>query len=125
MTANPERLAALEGSIERSIQARDARAAADAWRAALDEFDVVSKSRSDPEPGAGEESYRRLWDLAARAMANLGGAGEPPLRTVADYDSDRHGPLLGVSDEGSATAAIRKGALAAPKSAALAERTPL
>jgi hypothetical protein len=58
-------------------------------------------------------------------MANLGGAGEPPLLTVADYDSDRYGPMLGVSDEGSATAAIRKGAQAAPKYTALVERTPL
>ena len=58
-------------------------------------------------------------------MANLGGEVEPPLHTLADYDSDRYGPMLGVSDEGSATAAIRRGALAAPKCAALAERTPL
>jgi hypothetical protein len=33
--------------------------------------------------------------------------------------------MLGVSDEGSATAAIRRGALAAPKATALAHRTPL
>ena len=125
MTANPERLALLERAIERATSSHDARAAAAAWRAVLDEFDVVSRARPDPEPASGESDYRRLWDLAARAMANLGGEGEPPLLTVADYDSDRFGPLLGVSDEGSATAAIRSGALAAPKSAALAERTSL
>jgi hypothetical protein len=123
MTANPERLALLERAIERATSSHDARAAAAAWRAVLDEFDVVSRARPDPEPASGESDYRRLWDLAARAMANLGGEGEPPLLTVADYDSDRFGPLLGVSDEGSATAAIRRGALAAPKSAALPERT--
>ena len=33
--------------------------------------------------------------------------------------------MLGVSDEGSATAAIRQGALAAPKAVALTNRTPL
>jgi len=124
MTANPERLAGLEAAIERATAKRDARAAAAAWRAVLDEFDAVSRTRPDPEPANGETEYHRLWELAARAMANLGGEGEPPLLTVADYDSDRYGPLLGVSDEGSATAAIRRGALSAPKAAALAERTP-
>ena len=79
----------------------------------------------DPEPGKGEPEYERLWQLAHDAMAYLGGQAVPALETLADYDAEQYGPMLGISDGGIATAAIRKGALAAPKAAALTKLTPL
>ncbi len=125
MPVSSRRLDGLEHAIERATADRDAAAVAVGWRGVLDYFVEVSKHRIDPEPAKEEPDYQRLWKLAHLAMANLGGQGQPALETLADYDSDRYGPMLGVSDEGSATAAIRKGALAAPKCAALSERTPL
>ncbi|HKB06090.1 MAG TPA: hypothetical protein VKD90_28100 [Gemmataceae bacterium] len=118
-------LDALQGDIARAVAARDARAVAAGWRAVLDYFTQISATRLDPEPAVEEPEYQRLWDMAGQALANLGGQAEPPVETVADYDSDRYGPMLGVSDEGSATAAIRHGALASPKCAALKQCTPL
>jgi hypothetical protein len=123
MTADPKRIDELERDVETAAQRRDAAALAAVSRAVLGYHAEVSDSRPDPEPQKGEEDYERLWELAKRAMAILGGQAEPPLQTVADYDSARFGPMLGVSDEGSATAAIRRGALAAPKATALAHRT--
>src|SRR5262249_53305916 len=110
MTASSKRLDQLEAAVEAAAAARDARGVAARWRAVLDYFAEVSAGRVDPEPGKGELEYGRLWELALRAMANLGGQVVPALKTLADYDSERYGPMLGVSDSGIATAAIRKGA---------------
>jgi hypothetical protein len=96
-----------------------------AWRDVLRYYQKVSEAREDPEPGKGEADYRRLWELAKQAMASLGGQCEPSLATLADYDHERNGPLLGVSNEGGATAAIRRGALAAPHCQVTGDRTPL
>ncbi|HJZ89833.1 MAG TPA: hypothetical protein VKE40_03100 [Gemmataceae bacterium] len=125
MKPTPERLDELNAAVEQAAKGCDARGVAAGWRAVLDYFNEVSAARPDPEPGANEPVYQRLWDLARQAMANLGGQAEPAVETVADYDSARYGPMLGVSDEGSATAAIRHGALASPKCAALRQCTPL
>lgn len=125
MTADPKRVDELGRLIETAAERRDAVAVAAGCRAVLSYQAEVSAARPDPEPQTGEDEYGRLWELAKRAMAMLGGQAEPPLHMLADYDSQRYGPMLGVSDEGSATAAVRRGALAAPKAAALAERTPL
>lgn len=48
--------------------------------------------------------------------------GAAPLR---DYDAERYGPLLGVSDEGSAADAIVAAALDSPKARALPSPTAL
>jgi hypothetical protein len=125
MTADPKRINDLQRDMEAAVARRDAAALGAVARSVLEYQAAVSAARPDPEPQKGERDYERLWELAKRAMAILGGQAEPPLHTLADYDSNRYGPMLGVSDEGSATAAIRRGALAAPKAAALSEHTPL
>ena len=125
MTADPKRIDELQRGIEAAAVQRDAAALAAVARTILEYQRDLSASRPEPEPRKGERDYERLWELAKRAMAILGGQAEPPLHTLADYDSNRYGPMLGVSDEGSATAAIRRGALAAPKVAVLSAHTPL
>jgi hypothetical protein len=125
MTLITERLDQLDAAIKRSAADRDAHGVASGWRAVLDYYTEVSAVRTDPEPTDDEPLYGRLWEMARQALANLGGQAEPPVETVADYDSDRYGPMLGVSDEGSATAAIRHGALASPKCKVLKQCTPL
>jgi hypothetical protein len=125
MIASSARLDELEAAIDKAVTDHDADHVATGWRGVLDYFFEVSAGRVDPEPGKGEPEYERLWQLAHDAMANLGGQAVPSLETLADYDAKQYGPMLGVSDAGIATAAIRKGALAAPKAAALAKRTPL
>jgi hypothetical protein len=125
MTTSSARLDELEAAIEKASTDSDAVGVAAGWRGVLDYFVEVGAAREDPEPGKGEPEYQRLWELAHDAMANLGGQAVPALETLADYDSELYGPLLGVSDGGIATAAIRKGALAAPKASALTKPTPL
>lgn len=69
--------------------------------------------------------------LTARARCAYLHLGGDPARTSAslkDYDHDRYGPFLGVSDEGSAAGAIRDAAFESPKVRALPKsvtRTPL
>jgi hypothetical protein len=125
MTTIGKQLDTLEGEIANAAADFDAPRLTAGWRAVLAYFEEVSKGRTDPEPADPEAEYTRLWEAAKRAMSALGGQAEPALHTVADYDSRCYGPMLGVSDEGSATAAIRHGALASPKCSALAEHTPL
>jgi hypothetical protein len=125
MSASAARLDELEAVIKKAVADRDDDRVAAGWRGVLDYFVAVDAARADPEPGKGEPEYQRLWDLAHDAMANLGGQAVPALATLADYDAARYGPMLGVSDGGVATAAIRKGALDAPKAAALTRPTPL
>lgn len=71
---------------------------------------------------------RRLARDARRAFLHLGGDPNRTTTSLDDYDHERYGPFLGVSDEGSAAASIRDAALASPKVRALAasaRRAPL
>ncbi|HEY7326216.1 MAG TPA: hypothetical protein VH592_01150 [Gemmataceae bacterium] len=125
MTRIVDELHRLERLVSETAHARKAPEHFAAWRDVLRYYQEVSHTREDPEPAKGEADYGRLWEFAKQAMANLGGQGEPSLETLADYDSERNGPLLGVSNEGGATAAIRHGALAAPRCQVSGDRTPL
>jgi hypothetical protein len=93
----------------------DAAKVATVWRDILHLFQVESRNRPDPEPDTKDSQYRRLFEAAKQAMFYLGGQGDFALTTVADYDHKLYGPFLGVSDNGSATKAIRQGAMASPK----------
>jgi hypothetical protein len=64
---------------------------------------------------------------ARRAFLHLGGDPARSSASLKDYDHERYGPFLGVSDEGSAAAQIRDAAFLSPKVRALprAARTPL
>jgi hypothetical protein len=77
-----------------------------------------------PEPD--EAGVKRLAALARRAMLLLGGEGDLGGPSLKDYDHERFGPYLGVSDEGSAAGVIRRAALDSPKARALGgAATPL
>jgi hypothetical protein len=125
MSLITEELQRLEQTIAETAHKRAAPEHFAAWREVLRYYHQVSRGRKDPEPAAGEAEYDQLWKLAQQAIVNLGGQCEPSLATLVDYDHRRYGPLLGVSNEGSATAAIRHGALASPKCDVLHEQTPL
>lgn len=74
--------------------------------------------------GAGQELTAR----ARTAFLHLGGDPTRASLSLKDYDHERHGPFLGVSDEGGAAGAIRDAALDSPKVRALsagAARDPL
>jgi hypothetical protein len=120
-----DELRRLEQTIAETAHQRQAPEHFAAWRQVLRCYLEVSRGRKDPEPAEGESEYKHLWELAQQAIVNLGGQCEPSLATLVDYDHQRYGPLLGVSNEGSATAAIRHGALASPKCRVIPERTPL
>ena len=71
---------------------------------------------------------RDLTARARRAYLHLGGDPERAIASLKDYDNNRWGPFLGVSDEGSAAGAIRDAAFESPKVRSLpnsVSRTPL
>ena len=74
-------------------------------------------------------SYRRavargkvpaaLRKQARTAFLHLGGDPARSTASLKDYDHERYGPFLGVSDEGSAAGAIREAGYESPKARAL------
>jgi hypothetical protein len=85
-------------------------------------YRTLNRTRLDPEVSAKGDDYEELHELAHEAIITLGGQTEHTLSTLADYDANQFGPMLGVSNEGGATAAIRHGALASPKCHAFPDR---
>ena len=67
---------------------------------------------------------RRLASDATRAFLHLGGDPDRATASMREYDQERYGPFLGVSDEGSAAPAIREAAVASPKMRALPKSAP-
>jgi hypothetical protein len=63
-----------------------------------------------------ERGWRRI---VREALFFLGGQPDRHRSSLAAYDHRRNGPFLGVSDEGSAAAHVRKAALNSPKALAL------
>ncbi len=105
--------------LQRPITEEEGRALASACRDTLAAYRVAVATGN---------ASRALAARARRAYLHLGGDPEPPIASLKDYDHDRYGPFLGVSDEGSAAAAIRDAAFESPKVRALsktAARTPL
>jgi hypothetical protein len=71
-------------------------------------------------------SRLRSWEAPIReALAALGGSAEPGATSLRKYDSEIHGPYLGVSDEGKAARQFREAILASPKAQVLGPQTPL
>src|SRR3954471_16105115 len=64
-----------------------------------------------------------LRQQARRAFLHLGGDPARATASLRDYDHERYGPFLGVSDEGSAASAIRDAGYASPKVRALPRAT--
>ena len=96
-------------------QAPEERRLAEACRAALRAHRVTMRGARSLLP-----SQRRSARLA---LLHLGG-DEPSSRSLRDYDHERFGPFLGVSDEGSAAEAILAGARRSPKAVALGTLDP-
>jgi hypothetical protein len=110
-------LALLDDDAQRT-PAEDRRLA-DACRRALSDY------RAAVAIGAAGRAQR---ERARRAFLHLGGDPARASVSLKDYDHARYGPFLGVSDEGSAAAAIREAAYSSPKVRALPKntrRTPL
>ncbi len=118
-------LDALHESIKCAVERNDSAQVTQGWRDIFRLYCSESQKRKDPEPDGTDADYDLLVKAALEAMSVLGGQDEITLHTLADYDHRIYGPLLGVSDQGSATKAIRHGALAAPKCQALGSHPPL
>ena len=100
---------------KRPLCPRDGALLGDACREAVRLYRDAVAGRSGPD----EAGIRRLAALAQQAMVLLGGEGDLGGPSLKDYDSERFGPYLGVSDEGSAAGVIRRAALESPKAKAL------
>ena len=86
--------------------------------------DVVSRSNRQGEELSGIEA-EELKQIAGEALLALGGQAEPNPTSLRNYDRQRDGPFLGVSDEGSAAGEIRRAAFASPKARVLTSSSPL
>ncbi len=102
-------------SRKRPLSPREGARLGDACREAVRLYRDAVTGRPEPEDAA----VRRLAALAQRAMLLLGGEGDVGGPSLKDYDPERFGPYLGVSDEGSAAGVIRRAALDSPKAKAL------
>ena len=69
--------------------------------------------------------FDQLKELAGKAIDEIGGHGEPSMVSLKNYDYMRYGPFLGVSDEGSAAADIRKAAYDSPKMQIISQTDPM
>jgi len=83
---------------------------------------TVRLRTDDVEPG--EDELGRLRSLAGRAIDELGGT-MPSNTDLRGYDSDRYGPFMGVSDDGSSIDEILAAARVSPKTTALGLVDPL
>ncbi len=116
------------------LRARKMRSALDGSRAAdralCDEYRAVVRLHEDLVTRGDPNAHRkptvtRLRRLARTSILYLGGEADTWSRSLKDYDHKRYGPYLGVSDEGSAVAAIRRAALDSPKVRAARLRGPM
>ena len=97
----------------------------DTLRKALHLFeDVVIRANKAGQELSGKEG-EALRKLASTAILNLGGVADPAHISLKDYDHLIYSPFLGVSDEGSAAAIIRRAALSSPKMKVLATGSPI
>lgn len=71
---------------------------------------------------SGVEHEAEDCQLVREALRFLGGEADRGTTSLVDYNHHRYGPFLGISDEGGAAVAIRKGALASPKGKALGKK---
>lgn len=68
---------------------------------------------------------RKLRELAEMAFERLGGYSYPCIASLKEYEHHLYGPFLGVSDEGSAAAAVREAAVHSPKARCFRNPAPL
>jgi hypothetical protein len=93
---------------------RDNRPLSDAYRDILRTYIALVSSGATPAA-----SWRRV---VREALGFLGGQADRHTSSLAEYDHRRHGPYLGISDEGSAALAIRMAASTTPKAQALGRK---
>ncbi|UCD19923.1 MAG: hypothetical protein JSU64_01950 [candidate division WOR-3 bacterium] len=72
-----------------------------------------------------DKEQRTLTSLARAAMLYLGGDPDPNSVSLKDYDHEKYGPYLGISDEGSAAHVIREAGLNSPKMTAIGKADPI
>lgn len=72
-----------------------------------------------------DAQQKRLVSLARDAILYLGGEGDLRSMSLKDYDHNKYGPYLGISDEGTAAHVIRKAALESPKMQAIGPVAPI
>lgn len=66
-----------------------------------------------------DDAVARLAQLANIALRELGASADPPEWSLKEYDADRLGPILGVSDDGDAAQQIVRALLDSPKARVL------
>lgn len=99
------------------LAGKDAPQLSDAYRELLRNYSALVTR--DKVPAA-------EWQPVIRkALSFLGGQADRVPFSLKEYDQQRYGPYLGVSDEGSAAMAIRRAAYVSPKARALGRNLSL
>lgn len=86
--------------------------------------DIVSRLNQSGSELKGSEG-KSLSNIVSEAVMTLGGIAEPSPISLKDYDHQRFGPYLGVSDAGGAARIIRKAAFASPKCKVIGCASPM
>ena len=109
---------------KRSVSAKDHRARFALYREVIHLFeDGDTKANSRRERLA---FLHQPWKTLIReALTQLGGSAEPSCMSLRDYNSEIHGPYLGVSDDGKAGNEFREAILRSPKAEVLGPQPPL
>ncbi|MDD5677045.1 MAG: hypothetical protein PHW60_03515 [Kiritimatiellae bacterium] len=111
--------------LRRSVDTAGARQLFDQFRATIHLYEDVATRTHNCTISSAYPDIQALRKLAIEAYIGLGSQAEPKLLTLKDYDHQRFGPFLGVSDEGSAAGEICRAALADPKCISFKTRAPL
>jgi hypothetical protein len=116
----------LLADIENKVKSPDHRTYYRAWRELLHLYEDAAAARAcRRDSGQPSAELAKLGEMAHRAFGVLGGVAEPVSVSMKDYDHQRYGPFLGVSDEGRVAARIRDAFLHSPKVAAHRKPAPL
>ncbi len=113
-------------TIENQLESLDHRVRYRAWREVLHLYEDASVAHArGKDSGLPSKQLGKLGELAHRAFGVLGGMAEPVAASMKDYDHQRYGTFLGVSDEGRVAARIRDAFLHSPKVAVQDKPVPL
>ncbi len=108
---------ALIKRLKKHVSEKDYVQLSQVYREALQIYGKLVSETKNGSPG-------NTWYLLIRdALSFLGGQADRNSFSLKEYDHQKYGPYLGISDEGSAASTIRQAAFVSPKARSLGRHT--